>query len=126
MLIRGGILWAVQVSEAQHGTSGRNRIELDVDRFEGLPQRIAHAWRPPGRPMPPCPPQPHPSARVDVPLTPSRPRPDLSRQWCRGQFSGDPALTATQAAAVDDRAQQQAFTQWIDDGQGGELGSRAC
>ena len=39
-----------------------------------------------------------------------------------GQFSGDPALTATQAAAVDDRVQQQVFTQWIDDGQGGELG----
>ena len=39
-----------------------------------------------------------------------------------GQFSGDPVLSATQAAAVDDRRQQSAFTQWIDDGQGGELG----
>jgi Cu2+-exporting ATPase len=39
-----------------------------------------------------------------------------------GSFQGDPALSPTQAAAVDDRAQQAAFTQWLDDGQGGELG----
>lgn len=39
-----------------------------------------------------------------------------------GSFQGDPALSPTQAAAVDDRAQQVAFTQWLDDGHGGELG----
>lgn len=33
-----------------------------------------------------------------------------------------PALSPTQAAAVNDHQQQTAFTQWIDDGQGGELG----
>ena len=33
-----------------------------------------------------------------------------------------PLLSPTQAAAVDDREQQTAFTQWIDDGTGGELG----
>ena len=33
-----------------------------------------------------------------------------------------PQLSPTQAAAVDDREQQTAFTQWIDDGTGGELG----
>ena len=33
-----------------------------------------------------------------------------------------PPLSPTQAAAVDDREQQTAFTQWIDDGTGGELG----
>lgn len=32
------------------------------------------------------------------------------------------ALSPTQAAAVNDRQQQAAYTQWIDDGQGGELG----
>ncbi|WP_337958152.1 cation-translocating P-type ATPase [Sphaerotilus sulfidivorans] len=53
-----------------------------------------------------------PSSAASGPVTPVVP----------GQFSGDPALTATQAAAVDDRVQQQVFTQWIDDGQGGELG----
>ena len=39
-----------------------------------------------------------------------------------GRFSGTPGLSATQAAAVDDRREQFAFTQWIDDGQGHELG----
>ncbi len=33
-----------------------------------------------------------------------------------------PPLSPTQAAAVDDRQQQSAYTQWIDDGTGGELG----
>ncbi|WP_293996163.1 heavy metal translocating P-type ATPase [Sphaerotilus sp.] len=33
-----------------------------------------------------------------------------------------PALSPTQAAAVNDPQQQTAFTRWIDDGQGGELG----
>ncbi|MDZ7856010.1 cation-translocating P-type ATPase [Sphaerotilus sp.] len=33
-----------------------------------------------------------------------------------------PALSPTQAAAVNDAQQQAAYTQWIDDGQGGELG----
>jgi Cu2+-exporting ATPase len=33
-----------------------------------------------------------------------------------------PALSPTQAAAVNDAQQQAAYTQWIDDGQGGTLG----
>ena len=37
-------------------------------------------------------------------------------------MSSSPPLSPTQAAAVDDREQQTAYTQWIDDGAGGELG----
>ena len=49
---------------------------------------------------------------------PSGPTPTADRV-VPGRFEGDPALSATQAAAVDDRAQQAAFTQWLDDGRGG-------
>ncbi|MFM2054322.1 MAG: hypothetical protein RL456_2359 [Pseudomonadota bacterium] len=52
---------------------------------------------------------------------PSGPTPTADRV-VPGRFEGDPALSATQAAAVDDRAQQAAFTQWLDDGRGGEIG----